>query len=78
MRKMLAVVGLSLAVVWLAETGHKEVFSKNSVVFVIIDNEMELTKNEFLATIYILVVCFDMGLPFEIRLIWSKISTESL
>jgi hypothetical protein len=67
-----------LAVVWLAETGHKEVFRKNSVTFMIIDNEMELTKNEILATIYILVVCFDMGLPVEIRLIWSKISTESL
>jgi len=67
-----------LAVAWLVETGDKEVFSKNSVIFVIIDNEIELTKNEILATIYILVVCFDIGIPVENRLIWSKISAVSL
>jgi hypothetical protein len=39
------------------------------VIFMVIYKEMELTKNEFLATIYVLVVCFDIGLPVEIRLI---------
>jgi hypothetical protein len=35
----------------------------------IICNEIELTKNEILATIGASVVCFDMGMPVEIRLI---------
>ena len=34
-------------------------------------NEMELTKHEILATIYVLVVCFNMDLPLEIRLMES-------
>jgi hypothetical protein len=40
----------------------------------IICDEIELTKNEILATIDVLVVCFDMELPVEIRLVWSTIS----
>jgi len=58
-----------LAASWLAATGNKEVFTKNNVIFIIICNEIELTKNEILATIYALVVSFDMEIPFEIRLI---------
>jgi hypothetical protein len=57
-----------LAVSWLAEIGNKEVFIKNNVIFIIICNEIELTKNEILATIYALVVSFDMNIPVEIRL----------
>jgi len=34
----------------------------------IICNKIELTKNEILATIETLVVCFDMEIPVEIRL----------
>jgi hypothetical protein len=44
----------------------------------IICNEIELTKNEILATIEALVVCFDMEIPVEIRLIESTISAEGL
>jgi hypothetical protein len=44
----------------------------------IICNEIELTKNEILATIDALVVCFDIEKPVEIRLIWSTLSAENL
>ena len=57
-----------LAASWLAEIGNKEVFIKNNVIFIIICNEIELTKNEILATICVLVVSFDMSVPVEIRL----------
>ena len=43
----------------------------------VIYNKMELTKNEILATIYVLVVCFDMDLPIETRLV-GTISAENL
>ena len=44
----------------------------------IICNEIELTKNEILATIYVLVVCFNMDLALAMRLIQSTISAENL
>jgi hypothetical protein len=44
----------------------------------LICNEIELTKDEILATIDALVVCFDIEKPVEIRLIWSTISAENL
>lgn len=50
--------------------GNKEVFiENNNVIFMLIYNEIELTKNEFLATICVLVVCFNMDLAFAVRLI---------
>jgi hypothetical protein len=44
----------------------------------IICDEIELTKGEFLGTIDALVVCFDIETPVEIRLIQLTMSAESL
>jgi hypothetical protein len=47
----------------------EEVLIKNNIIFMIICKEIELTKNEILATIYVLVACFSMDLPLANRLI---------
>jgi hypothetical protein len=45
--------------------------------FMIICDEIELTKNEILGTIDTLVVCFDIETPVGIRLIHMTVSAES-
>lgn len=46
-----------------------EVYVENPCYFMIICDEIELTKDEILGTIDALVVCFDTEIPVEIRLI---------
>jgi hypothetical protein len=50
---------------------------RKSGYFMIICNEIELTKNEILGTIDTLVVCFDIETPVGIRLIYITMSAES-
>jgi hypothetical protein len=55
--------------VWLVGAENMEVYVENPCYFMIICDEIELTKDEILGTIDALVVCFDTEIPVEIRLI---------